>query len=606
MTGTKDKHDSEIQPMRLILVPLAIAAFVISMTCGRAFANPGHASVEVLRNDNRTPAGRMQAGVLTVSLIARRGIWHPEAAPAPGIEVSAFAVEGGALTNPGPLLRVRAGTQINTTLHNALLSPLTVHGLGSAVLLIPPGESRTARFVADAPGTFLYWATTTGAPLERRFSDDSQMNGALVVDPPGAVLDDRVFVITHHEVNQYEIWAINGASWPDTERLFNTVGDTVRWRWINASFEGHPLHLHGHYFRVDGTDKLVVTQFLGAGAAMAMGWTPDRAGNWLFHCHIIDHVAPELSLTAAPDGHASHDPEHHMAGLVLGIIVAPRTLARTPEPPPARRLSLLVGERPGVRYGEDPGLGYALAPGGDPLPVAPLFTAPGPPIVLTRGESVEITIDNRLASATSVHWHGIELESYYDGVPGWTGTAGKLSPSIEPGGSFAARFAPPRAGSFMYHTHFDDKRQLTSGLYGALIVVDPAAPFDASTDKVFVYGQNGPSERHNDSLVLNGSAHPPPLSLQVGVVYRLRLMCITSAPEVALALTRGGVPIRWRALAKDGAELSAATQTAGLAEIVLSPGETRDYEVRFDQPGDLRLEASINSEVHADTEFRVR
>jgi manganese oxidase len=40
----------------------------------------------------------------------------------------------------------------------------------------------------------------------------------------------------------------------------------------------------------------------------------------------------------------------------------------------------------------------------------------GPTLVLRRGEPVAITLVNRLSEATSIHWHGMELESYYDGV----------------------------------------------------------------------------------------------------------------------------------------------------------------------------------------------
>jgi FtsP/CotA-like multicopper oxidase with cupredoxin domain len=43
----------------------------------------------------------------------------------------------------------------------------------------------------------------------------------------------------------------------------------------------------------------------------------------------------------------------------------------------------------------------------------------GPPILLSQGEPVSITVHNRLPVATSVHWHGIELDSYYDGVAGF-------------------------------------------------------------------------------------------------------------------------------------------------------------------------------------------
>ena len=86
---------------------------------------------------------------------------------------------------------------------------------------------------------------------------------------------------------------------------------------------------------------------------------------------------------------------------------------------------------------------------------------------------------NRLPEATAIHWHGMELDSYYDGVHGWSGDGQRMTPMIEPGESFIVRFTPPRAGTFMYHTHLHDNRQLTSGLYGAMLVVEPGETFDA-------------------------------------------------------------------------------------------------------------------------------
>ncbi|HJR58631.1 MAG TPA: multicopper oxidase domain-containing protein [Vicinamibacterales bacterium] len=85
-----------------------------------------------------------------------------------------------------------------------------------------------------------------------------------------------------------------------------------------------------------------------------------------------------------------------------------------------------------------------------------------------------------------MHWHGIELESYYDGVPGLSGSGQRLLAPIEPGGSFVADFTPPRAGTFIYHSHFDDLKQLSSGLYGPLIVLPPGETFDPDTDRVLV------------------------------------------------------------------------------------------------------------------------
>lgn len=74
-----------------------------------------------------------------------------------------------------------------------------------------------------------------------------------------------------------------------------------------------------------------------------------------------------------------------------------------------------------------------------------------------------ITVVNELPEPTSVHWHGIELESYYDGVAGFAGEGNRIAPAIEPGGSFEARFTPRRSGIFSFITHIDEVRQQQAG-----------------------------------------------------------------------------------------------------------------------------------------------
>ena len=101
------------------------------------------------------------------------------------------------------------------------------------------------------------------------------------------------------------------------------------------------------------------------------------------------------------------------------------------------------------------------------------FSVPGPTLELTRGKRVAITIVNQSQERAAVHWHGIELESYPDGVPGWSGIGTRTIPSIMPGDSLTVRFTPPRAGTFMYHSHSNEIQQITSGLYGAIIVLEP-------------------------------------------------------------------------------------------------------------------------------------
>jgi FtsP/CotA-like multicopper oxidase with cupredoxin domain len=157
---------------------------------------------------------------------------------------------------------------------------------------------------------------------------------------------------------------------------------------------------------------------------------------------------------------------------------------------------------------------------------------PGPVIVLTRGEPVEITLVNRMTEPTAIHWHGIELDSYFDGVPGYGGEAGNLAPPVAPGQSFVAKFTPPRAGTFIYHTHWHKDAQLAGGLYGPLIILDPGERYDPETDHIAIIGLNGViQENEREPFALNGSATPAPIVMRAGVPNRLRLINITASND---------------------------------------------------------------------------
>jgi FtsP/CotA-like multicopper oxidase with cupredoxin domain len=193
-----------------------------------------------------------------------------------------------------------------------------------------------------------------------------------------------------------------------------------------------------------------------------------------------------------------------------------------------------------------------------------------------------------------VHWHGIQLESYYDGVAHFGGNGRDHTPYLQPGDTFVAKFTPPRAGTFIYHTHFNDYAQLCTGLYGALIVVEPGRPRDPATDHVFVISRDGPDE-DKDPVLVNGAVEPPPVVLRAGVRHRIRVIGITPEATARVRVLRNGRPISWRAVAKDGAELPPALATSRTAEFSISPGETYDFEIAEARPGELRLEADLDT-----------
>lgn len=381
-----------------------------------------------------------------------------------------------------------------------------------------------------------------------------------------------------------------------------TVGDTLRWLVINASTRFHPMHLHGFYYQVRASGDLfkdqglaasewrtVVTESMAPGATMSMVWSPDRPGNWLFHCHISFHITAEDATLDPPalDGphRFSTDVGHHMGGLVLPISVqAPPGWQSPLSSGPLHALRLLVQEGP--KRGKAPrAMGYVLQDGAN-SPGRDSTEIPGPVLVLTRDQPTRITVVNHLAEPTAVHWHGIELESYWDGVVGWSGDSTRLAPRIEPADSFVAELRLPRAGTFMYHTHLNDFEQFTSGLYGAIVVLEPGQRFDPATDHVFVTGWDGPADPPD--LIVNGSATPAPLRLESGRDHRIRLINVGLAIRWWVSIVRDSTLQSWRLVAKDGADLPAGGPET-TARIRLDVGETLDAIFR-PAPGGYRLQ----------------
>jgi len=569
----------------------------------------------IVANQNHTPAGSLRDGVLSLQLEIAKGEWHPEAEDGIGLAVYAFGESGGALQNPGPLIRVPQGTQIQATLHNSLTIPITVHGLGEpgsdAVVKVAPGGTEPVSFKATAPGIYFYWGACEVADVKLRYGIDSELTGAIVVDAPGQITPDEIFVMEmiseHAGLNSRQTLAtINGKSWPFTQHFEYKIGQPVHWRWVNATNEPQALHLHGFYFRVDADSHegrvqaysgasrpLVVTQRIAQGDTFDMSWSPERPGQWLFHCHMLQHMTPAIvpkvpglefiAAQSTPHDHMIQDDAMGMGQLVVGISVPSQPNLQTQEAWHAdRKLQLEISERAGAPR-------YALRlrdsserPSNEDTP-----GLIGPPIVLTRGQPAEIEVVNKLKDPTAIHWHGIELESYYDGVPGWSGADKQITPPIDPGSSFIARMIPPRAGTFIYHTHWHDEYQLTNGIYGPLIVLPPGKKFDPSSDIPFVFSI-GSFGALGELALINGTPQNKVMQLQSGRKYRFRLINIsTNNQGMQVSLRNQSGPVEWRVIAKDGADLPASAVRATKAQLTITVGETYDVEYATDTAQDL-------------------
>jgi manganese oxidase len=583
----------------------------------------------IAANDNRRAAGSLASGVLTVALEARDGSWQPEGERSRTLEVAAFAEEGKALTTPGPLIRVPVGTEVRATIRNRLDKPLTVFGLGKTrgmtdSVIVPVGEAAAVSFKATTPGTYYYVAKRSTDQFGGRPVADAQLNGIIIVDTPNASRSrtDRVLGLSwwcpidpssRTGLSRCTM-TINGLSWPHTERFDYVQGDSVFWRVVNFTELDHPMHLHGFYFRMDSRGdgvadtiyaaadrRMGVTEVLPPFQTMSFAWRAERAGNWIYHCHYATHLSTLVALDtekghldhSALDTHGSDRP-HQMFGLVVGMTVAPRgEPARVTGP--ERAIRILQREKPNV-YGTQPGMSFVMdgtpdAVNADALPV------PGPTLVLERGKPVAVTIVNQSTDHAAVHWHGIELESYPDGVPGWSGSGKNILPAIAPRDSLTVRWTPPRAGSFMYHSHFSEAQQMGSGLYGPIIVVEPGQRFDPETDRVLFFGVAGSPTNvvfgPFPNFVMNGKTQPDPMNLKAGTRYRFRLFNLAGDTPMAVSINAGDKPVTWRATAKDGYPLPRSQATERPASLTFDPGEIYDFEYTPSAAGELVLKFGV-------------
>ena len=588
-------------------------------------------------NANRVSAGQLRDGVLTLILEAKEGIWYPETPANPGIPVYAFAEEGKPLQLPGPLIRVPEGTEIKLTVRNNIAGkPLNLHGFHTRSgeekdsVTVASGASWTTRFKTGNAGTYYYKGTTGGRQIGGwPVTKDGQLYGGIIVDTAGIKPDtaERILMIGRYFerlANQEEKTAvvINGLSWPFTERLTYKAGESVNWRVINSSALGHPMHLHGFYYNVhsigDGEKdkqygikdtRRVVTQLLLIGQTMRMSWVPERSGNWLFHCHMLIHISPERirlrpKLTVEP---GKHDLQHHvqedMAGLIMGIHVLPN--GATPEKKPVssikrRQINLFIKDysSPFDSIHSFRGLGFVLQKNKTTAATA-IPSMPGPPVIIHQYEPVAINVANESNEPTTIHWHGIELENYFDGVAGWGFQGTQVTPLIEPGNSFTAQITATHPGTFVYHTHMHDN-QLMRGLYGPLIVLKPGEKFDTLTDKIIVISDVKKIKfvSVNDRrFLINGSRSPEPIQLKKGKKYRLRLINITEdgwAIQASLLFNKS--PVIWKALAKDGMELPANQSVHAEANRQrIAVGETMDFEFLPSQQGEYKFEVHVNN-----------
>jgi FtsP/CotA-like multicopper oxidase with cupredoxin domain len=103
---------------------------------------------------------------------------------------------------------------------------------------------------------------------------------------------------------------------------------------------------------------------------------------------------------------------------------------------------------------------------------------PGPTLKFVIGDTARIHVRNEMDVETSIHWHGILLPNFQDGVPYVT------TPPIKPGTTFTYEFPIKHSGTYWYHSHTGLQEQ--RGVYGSIVIEAKDPPVKADIDHVVV------------------------------------------------------------------------------------------------------------------------
>ncbi len=224
---------------------------------------------------------------------------------------------------PGPEIRVTEGDLVRITFTNHLPVATTVHWHGvdlpNAMDGVPgytqdpvqPGESFVYEFNAHPAGTRFYH-THGSHHGDEALQMDMGLAGAFVIEPRDFDAPDVDYTMVLTERISEGAFPINGAIYPETEFIRVKEGDRVRVRMINAgSSTFHPMHLHGHQFRVVATDGNPVPEAaqlvrntlpLLPGETYDVEFIADNPGVWLFHCHELQHAAGGMITAVLYEG----------------------------------------------------------------------------------------------------------------------------------------------------------------------------------------------------------------------------------------------------------------------------------------------------------------
>jgi FtsP/CotA-like multicopper oxidase with cupredoxin domain len=241
---------------------------------------------------------------------------------APGMVINCWGYNG---QSPGPTIEAVEGDRVrflvtnklpeNTSVHwHGVIVPNGMDGVGGLTQPhIKPGETYAYEFTLRQHGTQMYHPHS-----DEMVQMAMGMQGFFVIHPKSGPRIDRDFCIFLQEwfvapgtftpnssvMTEFNLFTFNSRIFPGTDPLVVREGQRVRVRLANLSMDSHPIHFHGHTFKLTGTEGGAIptgaqwpmdTVNVPPGTTRDIEFLADNPGDWPLHCHKNHHVMNQMA-----------------------------------------------------------------------------------------------------------------------------------------------------------------------------------------------------------------------------------------------------------------------------------------------------------------------
>lgn len=124
------------------------------------------------------------------------------------------------------------------------------------------------------------------------------LNYAMLKAPENTTLPQGPLRVMRFELtgnmNRY-VWTINNRTVSETDKILIKKGENIRIIIYNNSMMRHPMHLHGHFFRIlngqgENAPWKTVLDIMPMETDTIEFHASESYGDWYFHCHILYHM----------------------------------------------------------------------------------------------------------------------------------------------------------------------------------------------------------------------------------------------------------------------------------------------------------------------------